>query len=89
MEKLWFNQTGDEIDKFSETGDISISHDFGFDNLPSQLKWNEDTEHCEFLHTERQEITSKMNFAATQEEIDGLYDDLELLDELGESEQCV
>lgn len=101
--KLWFNIEGDEmeeevipdmpqgdsLDKFDPEGGFVYNHPFGFDDLPEEVQWNEEVEHCEFLKTERENITTEMNFATTQEEIDELGEKLELLSELSETEDCI
>ena len=105
MGKLWFNITGEEeiyqeeelaaipkgdrIDEFDDKGGFVYKHAFGFDDLPQEVKWSEDTEHCEFLNTEKEIILAEQNFSKSQEDIDKLNERLKLLDEIGQQEDCV
>ncbi len=98
MRKLWFNQMGEDVpdiaigdmlDKYDSTPNLRHIHPFGFDDLPSDVKFNEQGEHCEFLKTEREQLLTKMNFAKTQQEIDDIYQALEILSEAGSGEECV
>ena len=96
--KLWFNQTGDGlpdiavadmIDKFDDTPNLRHMHPFGFDDLPVDVQFNEQGEHCEFLKTEREQLLTNLNFAKTQQEIDDIYQALDILSEAGSGEECV
>jgi len=105
MIRLWFNQTGEEevyeeeilaaipegdrLDEFDPEGGFVYRHGFGFDELPDEVRWSEEAEHCEFLNTERSSLITEQNFAQTQEDIDKLNKQLYLLDELSEEEDCV
>ena len=105
MRKLWFNQTGEEevyeeellaqipkgdrLDVFDPQGGFKYSHKFGFDDLPDEVRWNEEAEHCEFINTERERAMNNQNFVQTQEEIDKLNKKLDLLDDLAVEEDCV
>tara|TARA_R100000988_G_C3958144_1_gene144731 strand:+ start:360 stop:677 length:318 start_codon:yes stop_codon:yes gene_type:complete len=98
---LWFNQdgegddtngefvdtiTGDEIDKFSKTGDIALSHSFDEKGVPEEVNIQFRVEECEFLQTELDDSYTELNFAATQGEIDEIYKKIELLEAvLGET----
>jgi len=79
---------GDTIDKFDDNPQVKYSHDFGPDAIPQELQWNEQGEHCEFIYTENDNIQTDMNFAKTQEEIDGLYGKLDKLYEVWDEEGC-
>jgi uncharacterized protein with von Willebrand factor type A (vWA) domain len=105
MRKLWFNVSGEEevymeeelaaipkgdrIDKFDEEPGFVYKHSFGYDDLPDEVKWSEDAEHCEFLNTERESVKIEQNFTTTQQGIEKLNERLNLLDEIGEQEDCV
>ena len=104
MMKLWFNITGEEevyqeeqlaaipkgdrLDEYDPEGGFVYKHAFGFDDLPEEVKWSEDAEHCEFLKTETEGLLTEQNFANTQEDIDRLNERLTLIDEIGQQEDC-
>ena len=97
---LWFNQdgeeaeegefidtiTGDEIDKFSKSGNMVVSHEFDEKGVPEEVNIQFRVEECEFLQTELDDSYTELNFAATQGEIDEIYKKIELLEAvLGET----
>jgi|TARA_R110000824_G_scaffold398754_1_gene603220 hypothetical protein len=98
---LWFNQdgedkeeeftetiTGDEIDKFSKTGAISLSHAFDENGVPEEIKITLRAEECEFLRVELKDSLYDLNFAQTQGEIDDIYEKIEVLEEALSKENC-
>ena len=79
---------GDTIDEFSDTGNINISHDFDESGLPSDMQITQDVEHCEFIKTEIESAYTDMNYATSQEEIDRLYERVDMLESLRVEEMC-
>ena len=97
IKTLWFNQdgefqegtaTGDEIDEFSPTGAISLSHEFDEKGVPDEVRITVRAEECEFLRTELNDSLYDLNFADTQQEIDELYEKIEVLEDLINEENC-
>ena len=54
-----------------------------------EIELNKETEEIDEAKTEREQLLTKMNFAKTQQEIDDIYQALEILSEAGSGEECV
>jgi len=80
--------TGDEIDKFSKTGDISLPHSFDEKGVPEEVNIQFRVEECEFLQVELDNSKSELNFATTQKEIDAIYKKIELLETVLGNANC-
>tara|TARA_R110002074_G_scaffold45138_4_gene117185 strand:+ start:1040 stop:1399 length:360 start_codon:yes stop_codon:yes gene_type:complete len=81
---------GDGIDTFSETGELSVSTMIDSSVMPDGFRLNpQEQETCEYLHTTLHNLEANANFADTQEELDELVKDMDMIYELKENAGCI
>jgi len=99
MNKLWFNQSGEEegekdlplgdtIDKFTPSGELAYSHPFDESGVPEEVKITTEIEHCEYIKTELENNYSELNFANSQIEIEKIYSKIDMLEEIQQNQKC-
>ena len=81
---------GDGISTFSESGDILVSTSVDSSTMPDEFRMNsQEQESCEYLNTTLHNLEVDANFSDTQEELDEIMEDIDLIFEMKVNAGCI